>query len=399
MRFFIPLSPLFVVLALACGGGGEEGPTPTPVVAVTPTAEAPAGTLAFLRDGDVLLVNADGTGERRLGLGNVRSFSWVSADELDVVTGEDQSGHLLVNLEGKAQQLPFPAGGSWSRDGTRYVVPVDEQVVVFNRDGSEAVRLDVEPPVIEGPKPQACGTRLFDSGQPDSLLSSRPAFSPDHQQIVIAVNCRSRMSAAGGLLAPVVLVPLDGSGQRALGELQANVGRGADVRFSPSGAQVAVIDSSHGNACSGMFNLRIAGIDGTNVTAIALAAVNAAFDAPDAGLPRGGVVGYDWSPDGDAVVASVNISMCPHFDVDPAGQQREVEKGLYVIGLDGSEEELVDGPTVSPAWSPSGGYVAFVSQEYFGMEIGLPLLRVIDMMTRAVVDLGQGEQPAWQPAP
>ena len=57
----------------------------------------------------------------------------------------------------------------------------------------------------------------------------------------------------------------------------------------------------------------------------------------------------------------------------------------------------MDGPTHSPAWSPSGRYIAHVAQGYFGQVTEPSLLRVIDLETREVVDLGQGEQPAWRP--
>ncbi len=84
-----------LVSAAACGGGGEAQPTPTPTAEVqaptpepTPTPEAatpePAvETLAFIRDGDIWLVNADGTERRRItDFGGtdreVVSFQWLA---------------------------------------------------------------------------------------------------------------------------------------------------------------------------------------------------------------------------------------------------------------------------------------------------------------------------------
>src|SRR3990172_13340048 len=177
MRYAILLL-LSLLAPLACEGDREEEqPTPSPAatsLSPTPTPAAAVDTLAFIRDGDLWLIAADGTGERRLNLSGVESFSWVSSDELDVVTGADQSGHLLVDLGGNAEPLPFPSGGSWSRDGALYVVPVDEQVVVFNRDGSEAARLDVEPPVETGEKARQGGA----GGPPRPPPPSPPPLLP-----------------------------------------------------------------------------------------------------------------------------------------------------------------------------------------------------------------------------
>jgi len=398
MRYAVALVPFLAFLTLSCGGD-EETAAPTATaspVAPTATPEAAGQTLAFIRDGDVWLINASGSNERRLGLVDVQSFSWVSRDELDVVSGADSSGHLLVDLEGNATELPFPAGGSWSRDGTRYVVPVDELLVLFNRDGSEAGRLDVEPPVEMGEKASQCGGTLPDSGRPDRLLFSRPALSPDNEQVVVAVNCQSRMAAVGNLLTQVVVLQTDGSGQRPLGELQINVGSAlAGTTFSSDGAHVAAMDTLHVSACAGVWGLQVVDIDGAAVTPIIVAAATARF--PERSDPRGGVVGYDWSPDGVGVIAAVNLSACRHVDVEPGLVVEPVVKGLYTVRLDGSEELLVDGPTRSPAWSPSGQYVAYVMQESFGEVTEPPLLRVIDVTTREVTDLGQGTQPAWQP--
>ena len=183
---------LFLATALvgACGGDGEPTATATPEPEATATPERAVEMLAFIRDGDVWLIAADGSDERRLNLSNVESFAWISADEIDVTTGDEPPRHLSVDLEGNVRELPFPPGGSWSRDGSLYVVPVDQEVVVFNRDGSEAARLEVEPPVEDGDKPQPCGVPLF-NGEPDRLLFSRPALSPDNRNVAVAVNCQS----------------------------------------------------------------------------------------------------------------------------------------------------------------------------------------------------------------
>ncbi len=397
MRYATVLVPLLALLALACGGGEEAQPTPTATVetlAPTPTAEPAAETLAFIRDGDVWLIDADGSNQRSLNLSNVESFAWISAAAIDVTTDDEPPRHLSVDLQGNVRELPFPAGGSWSRDGTLYVVPVDQEVVVFNHDGSEAARLEVEPPVEGGEKPRPCGVPLF-NGEPDRLLFSRPVLSPDNRNIAVAVNCQSRAAAVGNLLTPVTVVALDGSEQRPVGELQANV-RGAVLDFSPDGSRVAVSDSFHISACASAWGLQVSDLAGTETTPISLAAIEELYQQePRPDCIRGGLVGYDWSPSSDGVVGSFDLTVYAELTGPPG----PFVKGLYLLALDGSpEEQLVDGPARSPAWSSSGRYIAFVAQEFFGYP-DPPIIRLLDMTTREVTDLGPGSQPAWQPQP
>jgi len=121
-----------VVAHTATPSPAAEAPTRTPrrttTSSPTPTPE-PVETLAFIREGDIWLINADGSGERRAGM--VQEFSWISSRELDVVTSAAPRGHLVMDLVGNVQDLSFPAGGSWTRDGNRYVVPGEQKLVVF----------------------------------------------------------------------------------------------------------------------------------------------------------------------------------------------------------------------------------------------------------------------------
>ena len=395
MRYVILLVPLLALLALACDDGGEQVVTPTATAEpdATATPGPAAETLAFIRDGDVWLIDADGSNQRSLNLSNVESFAWISAAEIDVTTGDEPPRHLSVDLEGNVRELPFPAGGSWSRDGSLYVVPVDQEVVVFNRDGSEAARLEVEPPVEGGEKPRPCGVPLF-NGEPDRLLFSRPVLSPDNRSVAVAVNCQSRAGASGNLLTPVTIVALDGSEQRSIRELQVNVG-GAVLDFSPDGSRVAASDSFHISACASVWSLQVSDLAGTEVTAISLAAIEEIYQQePRPDCIGGGLVGYDWSPSSNGVVGSFDLTVYADLTTDTPGP---FVKGLYLLALDGSSaEQLVDGPARSPAWSPSGRYIAFVAQEFFGNP-GPPIIHLLDMTTREVIDLGPGSQPAWRP--
>lgn len=405
MRIPIVASGLVVLLLLVACGGSSPTPSPTPSPAVillsptpepTPTPE-PAETLGFIRDGDIWLVNVDGSNERRLNLRNVQSFSWVSSAELDAVIGGDPPAHMLVDIEGNARELPFPAGGSWSRDGRLYVVPVDQQIVVFNTDGGEVARLEVMPPIKDDPAPGECRIPKQPNGESYHLIFGQPAFSPDDQRIFVAIYCTTVREAAflpQNLYAQLYEVSLDGAVNRPLPELVTNLKIIAPPRFSPDGSRVAQTVTDYFNACATEYALTVTDADGASSQPLTLAAIDELHQRTPRPIIRGGLVGYDWSPDGNAVAGSFDVSTCDDFDLQP------FLTGLYLMDLDvAAEEKLVDGPTRSPAWSPSGDFISYVAGQSFGLLTEPPIIRLLDLTTREVIDLAQGSQPAWQPQP
>ncbi len=402
MRHAVSLASLLVLFAFSCGGDGAVpvGSRPTVPPAGTSTPEVTAETLAFLGDGHIWLVEPDGNNERQLSrLNTVEALSWISPDELDVVTrlGTEPARHLLMDLQGNLRELPFPAGGSWSRDGTQYVVPVGQEIVVFDREGGEVARLRVTLPGEEGPKPKPpnCGGTLSTGdGQPDRFTFGPPVFSPDGQRILAAVNCESRRGATGNLYAPVYEVSLDGATNRPL-PLQTNLEDYVGARFSPDGSHVAQPIRYGGSACSSGFSVFVADADGANSRELTLTVLAELLQAEPAGDVRGGLIDYDWSPESDAVVASYDVSLCT---AEPS--LRPVLAALYLLRLDGSApEHLVDGPTNSPAWSPSGRYIAYVSGDYFGREPGDAVIAIYDRVAGGRSELWRGSQPAWRPTP
>jgi hypothetical protein len=408
MRQVVVLALAFALLALACGGGGGQPeatataqPTATalssPMPAVTPE------TLAFLRDGDIWLIDADGSNERRLNLSNVESFSWVSSNEVDVMVGGESPQHLLVDTEGSVEELSFPAEfavnigfktararGSWSRDGSIFAVPLDQQIVAFDRNGIEFTRLPIGPPC----------------NPPHSLVFGQPAFSPTGQTLLVAVNCSS---AAGAyqLYSALYEVSLDGAIHQPFGAsspaadpseaLSANFRLHEQFlapRFSPDGAHVAQMNAGGFSICFST-GLAAADADGANSRPLGLTTLDKLYHQEPVPDIFGGVTGYAWSPQSDSLAASFDLSSC-----DPSMPLEQLVAGLYILKLDGSpEEKLVDGPAHSPAWSPSGRYIAFVAQKYFGQVTAPSPLRVFDRTTAALTDLSEGTAPAWQPQP
>jgi hypothetical protein len=430
MRYLIFFAAIPTLLFLACNRAAEDGetlrPASSPATArasatLAPTPGPEAETLAFIRDGDLWLINADGRAERPLSLSAVESFSWVSPEELDVVTRGDFRRHLLVDLKGNVRVLTFPAfyvvdgglssvyaRGSWSPDGTRYVVPVDQRLVVFNRSGAEVAALEVRPPATSEVS-TSCDERSFDLER-GRVLFGPPVFSPDTTTVLVAVYCTEAGPDGGPSCCPLntyahlYQVSLEQASTRALPLLtnlrisSAEAGglvRGAAPRFSPDGTRIAQLDLSHNSACSIPTALRVADADGANIRELGLISLQEILQEHPGAETLGGPVGYDWSPDGDAIAVSFDIVLC-----DPPMAQQQLLAGLYLLKLDGSpEQRLVDGPAGLPVWSPSGRFIAFLAGGDLASSREPHTIRVLDLTSHRTIDLAQGSAPAWAPQP
>ena len=424
--------PLAALLAVACGGNGSSPtptptpspspavvlPSPTPEAMRTPTPEPAVETLAFVRDGDIWLIDADGRNERRLGLSGVLSYLWVSADEIDVVARTDRPMHLLVDMNGNVRELFFPgdfdvsgglssvhARGSWSRDGSLFAVAVGEELVVYDRSGAQVVRMEViPPPVTHDPTgiTTFCDEPSEKTPGSDRLLGS-PVFTPDGQDVLVAVFCGADRLSDGSLSFPrntysrLYRVSLDTGAVQAL-VLSTNLRSDSRPGLSPDGSRIALPGSGYLSLCSYTFDLSVADARGAELADLAFPELEEVFQQADftelGGGIIGGIVGYDWSPASDAVVVNVDVSVCKDFTPQSA------LASLYILKLDGSPpEKLVEGPAQSPAWSPSGRFIAYIGQGFFSGSSEGPVIRLLDLTTRQVVDLVQGSQPAWQPQP
>ncbi len=68
-------------------------------------------------------------------------------------------------------------------------------------------------------------------------------------------------------------------------------------------------------------------------------------------------------------------------------------EGVYLLRIDGvADEKIADQYSRTVTWSPSGDLIAYVSGER-----DAPQIRVFDLVSREVTDLGPGHSPAWRP--
>lgn len=283
------------------------------------------------------------------------------------------------------------------------MAPLEGEIAVYERSGNEAVRQEVRPPlVMDDPSGFKTGCdEAAGRGTSGVNLVGSPVFTPDAQAILVAVYCGAARLSDGALSFPrnaysrLYRVPLHGGTVAAL-PLGTNLRSDSRPRLSPDGSRIAVPGSSYVSICFYTFDFSVANVDGTDVAVAPLTDLKKLYEQADrsalGGGIFGGVIGFDWAPQSDALVASVDASVCNDF------APQEALAGLYILKLGGSQEEkLVDGPAHSPAWSPSGRYIAYVSGRTFGGSTEPSQIRIFDLNSHQIIDLTQGAQPAWQP--
>ena len=302
----------------------------TPREVQTPAWSPDGRRIAFLsrRDGDfdVYVMNADGSGQRRLTRGarlgttacgplcGTPTSAW-SPDGRKVVFQSRHDGNLgldVVNADGSGQRMLARNGDApaWSPDGRQIAFLYSSKIYVMNANGSEHRNL------TRPPKP---GRSAF------------LAWSPDGRKLAFL------HAGCGDVCFLVSVMNANGSGERKLG--LPLIGYASPPVWSPDGRKIAFVGGSNGN--SHVYTMNADGSGQRRLTR--KSADRYAFPA--------------WSPDGRKI-AFVNKS----------GANPEV----YVMNADGSgQQRLTRNPgfDADPTWSPDGRKLAFVSNRDGSYEV------------------------------
>ena len=450
VRLYLGVGIGFVSLILiACGGAEEAQPTRTPTAEVqapaptataapTATPEPAVLTLAFIRDGDIWLVDAAGSNERRITQfggtdRKVVDFQWlangreIAYREFSPTTATSAlvslDGQVLWDVDGGATTLWSPDGqlvaiqsgkgftriedregrsvwpgndavgsGSWSPDGSHFAIVEGDEIVVVSRDGISVSRLDVGPPLDVSSKLGGCNGTEFGPG---TRVFGRPVFTADSGKVLVVVGCSILMGATGNIGGAIYEASLDGLVNRLHSAEGTGVVSLPTPILSPDASRVALISRWNLSGCESEESLSIFDLHRGNQQELTpeeiSKAVQAIADASTEGRTATITMsGLAWSPAGDAVVATFAAK-----DLCGEGATRLEAAAVYLLRIDGvADEKIAEGFSETVSWSPSGDLIAYAMGEP-----DAPQIHVFDLVTREVTDLGPGEAPAWGPLP
>ena len=267
---------------------------------------------------DIYVINADGSGERRLTSGPVQSIfpAWSPDGRKIAFTRATPRRTLgvrrwhtdlyLMNADGSGQRrltsgAPPQWGPVWSPDGRKIAFRSDSDIYVINADGS--------------------GQRRLTSSPADELF---PAWSPDGRKIAFT-GATDNVPAVQEPLWEVYVINADGSDKQKLA-------RGLSPVWSPDGRKIAY--ERHGVHLMNA-EVHVMNADGTGQRRLVLGASPV------------------WSPDGGQIlftrfVGHVSAAVREH------GGDAEGNTEIFVANVDGSGSRRLTrnpGDDVSAAWS------------------------------------------------
>ncbi len=328
-----------------------------------PTWSPDGRKIAFVGDGKIYVMNADGSGKRRLTAGTAgtgaRDFrpdggpAW-SPDGRKIAFGTLRHAGPFACSDGHPS-----AGCNW-------------ELYVMNADGSGQRRLTRDPAADGGATWSPDGRKLLFQSRPYRASRPKPGALPGFNVMNADGSGRRRLAAATGAAAwspdgrmiafsrgsgsarDVYVINADGSGQR---RLTHSPGMDLQPTWSPDGRKIAFVsrrercpsqaDDRHAYVCRNA-EIYVMNADGTGQRNLTRSPANGYYSSAV------------WSPDGRKMAFA---------------SDRDGNAEIYVMNADGSaQRRLTRNPAsdVLAGWSPDGRKIAFVrvtDDLTFGSEI------------------------------
>jgi WD40 repeat protein len=361
-----------------------QEPSPTPVQ----SPQAGQQFTAYVRDGQLLVTDVTngvqgGTTQYTLAgeSDQVTDIAWSPSGELVAFVSTAQGAPHVFYIFALGQSSPTDLG-----PGSSPAWSPDSQSIAYVSGTYPDDTIWIT--TIENPSPRQL---TFET----NYAWGRPAFTPDGQALVVAGTDRNNLGAQGNTTFTLERLALDGSGAHTplLGAAPfEGVRLPFDLRFSPDGTRLALSTSYHLSACAAPGAYYVSNADGGDRQELVSPSLKAAIDPAQEHYHVG--LSYAWSTTSDELIVLGNVVDCdlngPNAGQVVAGPQ------MSIIGLDGSERNIIPGTFYGISMDRSGTLIAAAHyKDYQDMN---PMVELYSAQTgELVLPLGPGSNPQFQP--
>lgn len=384
-------SPTPAATASATEPATPEPATPTPASTETPTAEPtptelPIETyIAYVQNRELLVTHVIGGQpldtrqytDSAAANDFVSRVGWSPSGQfLTFLMRTPDSFHHLFFVNSLDSSPPLDLGiataWAWSADSRLLAFEHEYELWLYSLDSGQSRRLTTH-----------LGT---------DWLWGQPIFAPAGDALIAAGTVTDEIDRNGNTVYKLYRVPLDGSAANAYpttnmpsitGEISGQLP--SALSLSPDGQTLAVVTSTHVDACGTFTHYYVANPDGSDWRDLPLASL-AAIANPDQQLYFFGD-SLVWNLESNGLWLNGLVRDCGNFPNDNvAGPQ------ISYVTLDGREHEIIPGEFSNLSLDRTGQLLGVLNLAFF-----TPHVQILGRDGHLVLDLGEGELAVLQP--